>query len=125
MAGRDFSGKDSNNLTESKLNDTEINEIFTQVIINDEFDIIEDWADKVFNNIKKKYLEGYNNFNVDIPYEINNKENDKESSADYEDESKNKFIEIFAEGKKSEKYVLKKSVTDGLILSYTKDSKNI
>ena len=75
--------------------------------------------------IKKKFLKGYNNFNVDIPYEINNKENDKENSSDYEDESKNKFIEIFAEGKKSEKYALKKSVTDELILSYTNDSKNI
>ena len=77
----------SSNSSESKLNDTEINEIFVQEIINNEFDNIEDWVDKVFNNIKKKWLGGYNNFKIDIPYEINNKENDKESSADYEDES--------------------------------------
>ena len=32
-------------------------------------------------------IRGYNNFKIDIPYEINKKENDKESSADYEDES--------------------------------------
>ena len=37
--------------------------------------------------LKKKWIGGYNNFKVDNPYEINNKENDKESSADYEDES--------------------------------------
>ena len=54
MADSDFSGKDSNNLTESKLNDTEINEIFVQEIINNEFDNIEDWVDKIFNRIKKK-----------------------------------------------------------------------
>ena len=34
MADSDLSSKDSNNLTESKLNDTEINEIFVQGIIN-------------------------------------------------------------------------------------------
>ena len=54
MADSDFSGKDSNNLTESKLNDTEINEIFVQDIINNEFDNIEDQVGKIFNRIKKK-----------------------------------------------------------------------
>ena len=34
MADIDLSGKVSNNLNESKLNDTEINEIFVQIIIN-------------------------------------------------------------------------------------------
>ena len=87
MADIDLSGKVSNNLNESKLNDTEINEIFVQIIINNEFDNKEDWVDKVFNNIKKKWLGSYNNFKVEVPYEINNKENDKESSTDYEDES--------------------------------------
>ena len=48
---------------------------------------MEDWVDKEFNNIKKKCLEDYHNFKVDIPYEINSKENDKESNADDEDES--------------------------------------
>ena len=54
MADSDFSGKDNNNLTESKLNNTEINEIFVQDIINNEFDNIEDWFGKIFNRIKKK-----------------------------------------------------------------------
>ena len=54
MADSIFLGKDSNNLTESKLNDTEINEIFVQDIINNEFDNKEDWIDKIFNRIKKK-----------------------------------------------------------------------
>ena len=48
---------------------------------------MEDWVDKEFNNIKKKCLEDYHNFKVDIPYKTKNKENDKESSCDYEDES--------------------------------------
>ena len=38
MADIDLSGKVSNNLNESKLKDTEINEIFVQDIINNEFD---------------------------------------------------------------------------------------
>ena len=54
MADSDFLGKGSNNLTKSKLNNTEINEIFVQDIINNEFDNIEDWVDKIFNRIKKK-----------------------------------------------------------------------
>ena len=54
MADSGFSGKDSNILTESKLNNTEINEIFVQDIINNEFDNIEDWLCKIFNRIKKK-----------------------------------------------------------------------
>ena len=53
MADSDFSGKDSNNLTESKLNDTEINEIFVQEIINNEFDNIEDWVNKEFITLKR------------------------------------------------------------------------
>ena len=54
MANSDLSSKDSNKLTKSKLNDTEINEILVQDIINIIFDNIEDWVYKVFNNIKKK-----------------------------------------------------------------------
>ena len=44
----------SSNSSESKLNDTEINEIFVQEIINNEFENIEEFVDKIFNNIKKK-----------------------------------------------------------------------
>ena len=54
MADSNLQSKDSNNLTKSKLNDTEINEIFVQEIINNEFDNIEDWVGKIFNRIKKK-----------------------------------------------------------------------
>ena len=43
----------SSNSSESKLNDTEINEIFVQEIINNEFDNIEDWVDKEFITLKR------------------------------------------------------------------------
>ena len=53
MADSHLSSKYSNNLTESKLNDTEIKEIFLQKIINNEFDNIEDWVNKEFITLKR------------------------------------------------------------------------
>ena len=44
----------SSNSSESKLNDTVINEIFVQEIINNKFDNIENQVDNIFNKIKKK-----------------------------------------------------------------------
>ena len=52
MEDCDLSSKD-NNLTKSKLNDTEINEIFVQEIINNDFDNIEDWVNKEFITLKR------------------------------------------------------------------------
>ena len=82
----DLSSKDSINLTDSKLNDIEVNEIFVQEVINNEFDNLEEWIDKQFNNIKKKCLDEYNHFKVGFPNENKKKETEKdESSSNYEE----------------------------------------
>ena len=74
------SSKDSNNITDSKLNETNgFNEISAQEVINNEFDNLEDWIDEQFENIKKKCLEQYNNFKVNIPNQ--NQKKDIESSS--------------------------------------------
>ena len=81
---KSISSKDSNNITDSKLNETTVfNEISVQEVINNEFDNLEDWIDEQFDNIKKKCLDQYNNFKVNIP-NPNQKKDIESSSLDEE-----------------------------------------
>ena len=81
-----ISSKDSKNLTESKISEEKINDSTAQEIINNEFEILEDWVDEQFNSIKKMCINKYNNFNVNFP--INNKKSkEKIIDSTYEEES--------------------------------------
>ena len=81
---KSLSSKESINMTDSKLNETQFNEISVQEIINNEFDNLEDWADEQINKIKKQSIDKYNKFKVDFPNENQKKDIDNNN---YDNES--------------------------------------
>ena len=79
-----LSSKDSKNLGESKIILNFNDKLSPSEIINNEFDLLEDWIDNQFKEIKKECLDKYNNFSVPFPNEA--KKSDIQSINNEEDE---------------------------------------